>query len=74
MEKKFGKLSIVKYVALPSSLAHMKKEKKVTLASIHCYLEECEKFVMQFKEVNPDIRDIYGLWTYSKEIMIDCLE
>ena len=74
MEKKFGKLSIVKYVALPQSLTHTRKEKKVTLASIHCYLEECEKFVTQFREANPDIRDIYGLWTYSKEIIIDCLE
>lgn len=74
MEKRFGKLSIIKYVALPDSMTHVRKEKKVTLASIHCHMDECKKFVAQFRQANPDVKDIYGLWTYSQEIIIDCFD
>jgi|688.fasta_scaffold226750_1 hypothetical protein len=71
MEKKFGKLSIIKYVALPDSLTHVRNEKKVTLASIHCYLNECAWFVEQFKEANPDIKGAIGHWTRTESVTID---
>jgi hypothetical protein len=74
MEKKFGKLSILKYVVLPDSLIFdmPRKEKRVNLAIIHCYLDECAGFVKQFKEANPDLPNVIGHWTRTESVTIDC--
>lgn len=71
MEKKFGKLSILKYVVLPDSLMHVRKEKRVNLAIIHCYLNECTGFVEQFKKSNPDLKGVVGHWTRTESVTID---
>ena len=69
VDKKYGKLNIVKYVALPQAHRSIRPEKRVILASFHCHLEQCKRLIQQFKDVNPDIRDIHGIWTYNEEIL-----
>jgi hypothetical protein len=68
--RKFGILRIYMYVSLPVEM-HDRREKKITLAMTHCYLDECEKMVAEFKSTNPDIAErVYANWTITEVIEI----